>query len=336
MRAAFALLLLAGCTISGCTSYPLGDPATALQRQKEFQLEGETKDVAGLGESMVKSTDVPSADRAEGAFLAAEAERERGRLGVAFDRYRWVLENAPWSEHAALIEDRLYEIGQTMLFGEDYSGLFDDRARGVEVLETLAAHYRASDHADDALKMVGDYFASDDVQAWGDASLAYLRVADDYPESEWAERCLWLAGHCRLRGAEGPAYDRNELLQARELLERSLSRHPRGVAVQDARADLATCRESLGRAELIVADFYAGRGVTSGEQLRLANAALLYPDTKAGQEAASRLAAAGVDPLAIAKDKRLTSVDTVKYRAPRWEREAGGKRATPIPTGMTR
>ena len=334
MRLRLALLLAGGSL--ACTSYPLGDPHTALARQKEFLAEGETKDVAGLGEAMSKSVDVPSADRAEGAFLAAEAERERGRFGVAFDRYRWVLENAPWSEHAALIEDRLYEIGQEMLFGEDYDGWFDDRGRGVEVLETLAAHYRASDHADDALKLVGDYFASDDVQAWGDASLAYLRVADEYPESEWAERCLWLAGHCRMRGAEGPAYDRNELLLARDLLERSLSTHPRGVAAQDARADVVACREDLARAELFVADFYAGRGIAAGEQLRLANAAILYPDTAGGQEAAARLQALGLDPALLAQDRRLNSVDAVKHRPPRWEREAGGKRSTPLPAGVAR
>jgi hypothetical protein len=331
--AALALLALLA---TGCSSYPLGDPHTAMLRLKELESEGDTKSVAGLGESMTKSTEVPSADRAEAAFLAAEAERARGRLGVAFDRYRWVLENAPWSEHAAIIEARLFEIGPTMLFGEEYSGWFDDRARGVEVLETLAAHFRASDKADDALKMVGDYFADEDVAAWGDASVAYLRVADEYPGSEWAERCLWLAGHCRLIDSQGPVYDRNELLHARDLLERSIARHPRGVAVKEARADLAQCREELARCELSVADFYAGRGVVSGEQLRLANAALLYPDTPGGKEALARLAAEGLDPAAIGKDPRASSVDAIRYRAPRWEREAGRKTPAMLPAGVAR
>ncbi len=168
----------------------------------------------------MKSADVPSTDRAEGAFLAGEAEHALGREGAAFDRYRWVLENAPWSEHAAVIEDRLFVIGQTMLFGPEYSGWFDDRGRGVEVLETLAAHFRASEHADDALKLVGDYFAGPEVADWGDASAAYLRVYDEYPDSEWASAaCGWPAtAACANR--RGPQYDRNELLHARELLQR--------------------------------------------------------------------------------------------------------------------
>ncbi len=98
--------------------------------------------------------------------------------------------------------------------------------------------------------------------------------------------------------------------------------HPRGVAVQDARADLAACIEELARSELVVADYYAGRGATIGEQLRLANAAILYPDTAAGKEARERLTAAGLDPARLAQEAGLNSADAVKYQTPRWEREA--------------
>jgi outer membrane protein assembly factor BamD (BamD/ComL family) len=329
------LALLAALLLAACSGPPLGEPSTALARLKDMEADGDLKGVSGLGERITKSTDVSSADRAEAAFMAGEAEHARGREGAAFDRYRWVLENAPWSEHAAVIESRLFEIGKTMLFGSSYSGWFDDRARGVEVLETLAVHFRASDHADDALKMVGDYFSGEDVAAWGEASLAYLRVADEYPDSEWAERCLWLAGHCRLRESEGAVYDRNEALLARQLLERSISTHPHGVAVREAKADLAECRERLAQCELIVADFYAGRGVTSGEQLRLANAAILYPDTETGKAAAARLSAAGLDLATLARDPSRNSIDAVKYRPPRWEREAADKKKDQaLPSGI--
>jgi len=320
-----ALLPLAA-LLCACSGPALGDPSTVLARLQELQAEGDIDEVADLGQVAVASAEVPSEDRGEAAYLAGEAEYELGNYGAAFERYRWILENAPWSEHVTALEDRLFEMGRTMLFGEEYSGWFDDRGRGVEVLETLAAHFRASGRADDALRMVGDYFASDDVQAWGEASLSYLRVFEEYPESEWAERCLWLAGHCRLREARGPAYDRNELLRAASLLQRSLTVHPRGVAVLDARADLANCREQLAQAELVVADFYLGRGVPPGEILRLTNAASLYPDRSAGKSAAARLLAMGLDPAALAGDPRRNSIDTVKFVTPRWEREAEEKR----------
>ncbi|MGQ0553443.1 MAG: outer membrane protein assembly factor BamD [Planctomycetota bacterium] len=316
---ALALLLSVA---AGCAGNPLGDPTTALSRLRDLQAEGRTEDVAQLGGRIVQAREASMEDRAEAAFAAGEAEFQRGRLEVAFERYRWVLENAPWSPHALAIEDRLFSIGRSMLFGEEFGSFFDDRGRGVQALEAIPSHFRRSERADDALKLVGDYFAGPDQEAYGEAALSYLRVVDEYPESEWAERCLWLAGHCRLLMANGPVYDRNDLLRASDLLERSIKTHPRGAAVREARADLAQVLEQLAEAELVVADFYERRGVRLGTELRLANAALLYPNTAAGRRAAERLRAAGIDPETLRGDVKRHSLDTVRATQPLWEREA--------------
>jgi outer membrane protein assembly factor BamD (BamD/ComL family) len=185
----------------------------------------------------------------------------------------------------------------------------------------LALHYRQSDRADDALKLVGDYYMSEGVAEYREASLTFLRLAETWPESEWTERCLWLAGHCRMLAAAGPHYDRNELLLARDLLQRSLDTHPRGVAARDAQADLGVVEEDLALSELYVADFYAARGVPAGERLRLMNAAILFPATQAGRLARARLEAQGVDPEAVAADVRGHSIDRVRATRPHWEQE---------------
>ena len=324
-RLAVVLLPLAA---AACASEPLGDPATALARVQAYQAQGDIKEVAELGGTLAESEEADPKDRAEGAFLAGEAEMELGHLEKAFGRYRYVLENAPWSEHALAIEKRLFEIGQRMLLSDEYSGWFDDRGRGVEALETLQAHFRSSDKADDALKMVGDYFATE--EEYPEAALAYLRVADEYPDSEWAERCLWLAGHMRLLSSGGPQYDRNDLLRARELFERSLSEHPHGVAVEQVREDLTLTLELLAACEVYRADFYARRGVIEGETVRLANAALLYPGTESGRRARARLEAMGIDVAALADDPSRQSLDKLRSTRPRWERERDSARARPL------
>ncbi len=309
-----ALLLAA----AGCVSEPLGDVKTAMARVEALKAEGDTDGVAELGGRLSEAKDAPPADRAEAAFLSGEAYYELGELGKAFQHYRYVLENAPWSTHAAEIETRLFAIGQAYFDDPEYGGWFSDRARGVEVMETLQAHFRTSERADDALKLVGDYFARDDVAEYGEASLVYERVAEEYPASEWAERCLWLAGHCNLLLAGGPEYDRNDLLRARNLLDRSLKRYPRGVAAQSSKDDLAIVIDELAQAELYVADFYARRGSTTGEVIRLANAALLYPETASGQQAIARLLAMDINPESLRNDPRRQSLDTVRVSRPAW------------------
>src|SRR5262249_477803 len=161
---------------------------------------------------------------------------------------------------------------------------FSDRSRGVEAFETLAAHFRSSERADDALKLCGDYYAGDDVRDWGEAALHYLRVADEYPDTDCAQPPLCLPAPTRpppprRPPAGGPRSAPNDLLRAGEPREPSLTTPPPGVAVKEARADLAETLEKLADAELVVADFYESRGVTEGANLRLANAALLYPQT---------------------------------------------------------
>jgi len=312
--------------LAGCASENLGDPMTALPRVQALMGEREYKDAADLGGQLVESDEADPKDRAEAAFLAGEAEMALGHDAKAFERYRYVLENAPWSEHALAIEKRLFEIGQRMCFGEEYSGWFDDRGKGVEAFETLQAHFRSSDEADDALKLVGDYFAGQD--EFAEAALAYLRVADEYPDSEWAERCLWLAGHMRLLVSGGPQYDRNDLLRAQDLLQRSLTQHPSGVAAPQAKEDLALTLELLAACEVVVADFYARRDVLPGETLRLANAALLYPETESGRRAKLRLEALGIDVASLANDPARESIDKLRPVRPRWERERDSVRAS--------
>jgi len=315
------LALAALACLAACSGPALGDPSTALSRQQEYFAAERLPEAARLGRRIVISDQVSAVDRAEAAFLAGEAEFRLGDHARAFERYRYVLENAPWSEHAAVIEERLFAIGQAFFFAEEYGGFFGDRARGVAALETLASHFRTSERADDALKLVGDYFASADVANHAEAALAYLRLVETYPDSEWAERCLWLAGHNRLLHAQGAHYDRNDLLRARELLQRSLTVHPRGVALREVRADLAACEELLAESEVLVADFYRGRRNPTGELLRLANAALLYPQTLAGRQAAERLLALGLDPATLGADPRLNSMDAVRATRPLWEQE---------------
>jgi len=301
-----AVLLLA----AACSSVPPLEGMDELESARTYAEWGDQEKALDLAEQVIDKDDVTLEDETEASFLAAEAALALGQDVLALRRYKWILENAPWSEHTVVIEDRLYGLGIAFLTLDRYGGWFDSRARGVEALETLQLHYHRSDKADDALRMVGDYFARDDVREWLEAAITHEQLATEYPDSEWAERSLWLAGHYRLRLVHGPAYNKDEMLRARALLERSLELHPRGSQAREAAADLAAVRDLLARGEVLVADFYAGRGNLPGERLRLANAALLFPETQAGLAAIQRLHGMGLDLATVAADPSQSSIDT--------------------------
>ncbi len=273
---------------------------------------GNAEGAAILATEVRVDTSASKEERAEAAWLAGEASLAEGEHREAFINYRYILENAPWHERTGDIEDRLLVIADAFLNDEKYGGtFFEDRGRGVEALETLQAHFRRSENADDALLQVADYFARDEVAEYIEAAVAYERLVDEYPGSEWVEKALWRIGHVRLAAAQGALYDRDDLLRAKAALVRSIEARPKGMFVQRALEDIAVVDEELARSEVLVADFYASRGKQEGEVMRLANAALIYPETASGKEAAARLGAYGLDLDELVNDPARQSLDSV-------------------------
>jgi tetratricopeptide (TPR) repeat protein len=306
-----ALSLLAT-VVAACAGTRTLEGMTPLESARTYSEWDHHQEALDMAEEVREASDISPEDKTDATYVAAESALALGRHLKAYRLYREILQDAPWSPYTVVIEDRLFDIGKAFLFLEEYGGWFDSRTRGVEVLETLQLHYRRSDKADDALRLVGDYFGGEDVREWLEAALTYERLFREYPESEWAELSLWNAGHFRLRLVYGPQYNRQEMLHAQHLLELSLEVHPRGVAARQARADLASVLDLLARGEVLVADFYRARDNIPGERLRLANAALTYPETGAGLLAAKRLAAMGLDLAEIAAQPRLSSRDTLQ------------------------
>jgi tetratricopeptide (TPR) repeat protein len=311
---AFAALLFSSCA---STALDL-EGAESLDTARTYLEMGRFGEAADLAGDIVRDSAMGAQHRAEAAFVAGEAELGQGEHLNAFRHYQYLLESAPFSPHSAVIQDRLFEIGQAFFHDEEYDGWFGDRARGVEVFGTYQTYFRRTDRADDALRLIADYYAADG--EWEEAAFTYDRLLEEYPGSEWIEESLWRSGWCRLQLNQGPEYDRDELLRAKERLDLSLARFPRGMAANKAREDLQLVRERLGRGEIGVADFYRGRGIWEGERLRLANAYLLYGDTAAGAEARERLLARDVDLATLERDPRLNSVDNMKPGRPPWNK----------------
>ena len=302
------LLLCAG--MAGCSSAHRLEGMDDFQSAETYAEWGQYEAALELAEKAVLQGNLSPDQEADANYLAADSALALGRYLKALRLYRKVLEQAPWSPHVADIEFRLYEIGVAFLTLPEFGGWFDSRGRGVEALETLQAHYRRSELADDALRLVADYFGQEDVREWLEAAITNEQLFFEYPESEWAERSLWLAGHYRLKMVYGPEYNRDEMLRAEELLKLSLETYPFGAKARESEQDLVKVRGLLAEGEVLVANFYRARGNVTGERLRLANAAILFPLTHAGEVALGRLQDLGVDLEAMATEPRLSSIDT--------------------------
>lgn len=319
MRALISCLTL---LLAACSAPPLLPGADHLESARLYRELGRLEEAADLAEHAIDEEDelgLDSRELAEATWLAAETRFELGDDLEASRHYRWLLESAPYSPHLSAVEGRLHTLGERMLYDEKHGGFFHDRDRGVEVMTLVQVHFSRSDRADDALRHIADYFASEGVEEWEEASRTYFQIYEEYPASEWAERALWMAAHCQLERVYAAAYNRRALLKALRLLQLSREVHPRGAAMAQVRQDLAACRELLAATHLSIAEFYAGRANDLGEQLHLVNAAAGYGETPSGQLARERLLAKGLDPAALAVDPARHSLDMeVVLRGP-WD-----------------
>lgn len=326
-----ALALLAALLIPAACSGPSPLPDMSRFDSAQILLEQERYERARLlAEAALDEDDgdeLPPKLAAKARFVAAEAALAEGLHLKAFRHYRALLETGAQSSSVATVEDRLFEIGEIFFFDDEYGGVFDSRARGVEVMETILAHFTQSPLADDALRLIGEYFASEEIDNLCEASLTFEQLHREYPESEWAERSLWLAGHYRLQLVDGPRYNQADLVRAHDLFTLSQQIHPRGVAFREVAEELKEVRETIALGEVLTAEFYLARENTAGERERLANAALGFPETEAGRYAAERLVDFGLD-LESLRDPRFNSLDKLMLAPPIWSGQCGYDVAT--------
>jgi tetratricopeptide (TPR) repeat protein len=293
-----ALLLIALTCVPACVPKPLVG-MSRLETSRVLMDDERYDGAAEMAEWLLTEPQDPplnAGDEAEAAWVAGESRFVLGDHKLAYRHFKRLLESAPWSPHVAALESRLYEIGLALLYEDQYDGwIFNDRGRGIEVMTTLQVHFRQSDRADDALRHIADWFASEEQEEWLEAALTYEQLWIQYRDSEWAEKALSEAARCRLKRVYGPTYNPCDLDTAHLILREVVRRYPRGSAARTARETLADTREMLAASHLLAADFYAARERPEGVGVRLAYAAWDYPDTVAGQAALQRMADLGLD-----------------------------------------
>ena len=104
---------------------------------------------------------------------------------------------------------------------------------------------------------------------------------------------------CGFRSNHGSAYDLYSLDRAQRELRDFLGTRIENPAFRtEAKDALTNVRHWLGEKHLKIADFYLRIGNTRGERYHLESAAISYPETAAGQQAAARIGtlAESVDP----------------------------------------
>lgn len=262
---------------------------------------------------------------------AAEAKFRQGRALFGAREYedasaalQLYMRIVPVNPHLAEVEEIIFESGKRSIAGNTgILSIFRSDGAGLNALKYVAQTFTASEYADDALMLLGDYYRAD--EDYTTAALHYRELLLCFPDSEWSFKARLRLGDTYLDRDQGNSYsagfvaiDPRERIPAEQAMMVGPVRSAVGLALAEyetflermdadparkaeyarevayARQKRSECRERLAAKDLDRGNWYSGRGDHSAAVSYWREAAR-WDDTNAGRTAAARLAAAGTN-----------------------------------------
>ncbi len=189
-------------------------------------------------------------------FLWGEAHYRDGSFAAAYGAFKSYAVNFPVSSRAALIEERLYDIGRDYLDGNQSAlfGIFSNRSKGLEILNHLVETYPNAERADDAKWTVARYFVDD--EDWEKAIPTFDFLVLQYKNSEWFPAAKWFAAYCRYRRVKGDFYDPIVVEDARRGFAEYVKDYPAGEWRPQAESIIAELDASAAERMVQIGEWY--------------------------------------------------------------------------------
>jgi len=233
----------------------------------------------------VSETWPSSPETEEALFIGGESQFFMVEYWEAFECYRKLLARFPASPHIEAVAEREYLVGEALINPEPgfFGHIFNQRSRGVKVLNHLITRFSQGDRADDAQVAIADYYYSS--EKFEDCTFYYTELIREYPRSEWVEKSVYRLGISYFNQSRGPSYDRECLLKARTAFGYYISKYSDGGYAEEVAKRILEIDNLLAEKEFEIAQFYLQQDQTFGARIHLANAVILFPTTRAGIEA---------------------------------------------------
>lgn len=243
-------------------------------------------------------------------FMKAECEFRLDWLPSAQDSYAQLLTKYPTTRYMPQAVQRTYDIAYYWL--EDarlaaegqrpkhpyssYVNLFDrtrpwldTNGRALEAIELIQQYDPFGPLTDDAVMMAGAHsFTSD---RFVQAATYYEQLVADQPQSEHAEKALFLSGQAYLRSYRGPQYDASDLDGAERMTKQALNRGEAYSPEQRRRleADLRAIHVERAKRDFEAGECFRRRLRYTSAKYYYRQVIEDYPDTDWARRAEERL-----------------------------------------------
>ena len=221
----------------------------------------------------------------------AESLEARDYLYKAFLEYQKLLDRYPESVDFPEILLHQFNIGCRLYEGERQRAwkirAFSDVEKAAEIFEGIVRNGPYSDIAPRAQFGVGATWQKR--RSWLEATDAYQKVTDNYPDSEIAAEARYRLGVCFYELSSGAPYDQDATRKSIDAFAAFLARHPDHPLAPSARQYTAELWERQAEGVYRTAAFYESRRDARAAVIYYRKVLTDYPETRWARQAEEAL-----------------------------------------------
>jgi len=181
------------------------------------------------------------------------------KIFEAFNGYQVVIDKYPFSELAATIVQRQYDIGMQLLENANKRGKFMDALVGanynvIDVLRAVIKNAPYGDLAAPAQYKIGIYLIEKGL--YQEARDELEKVINDYPDNEWAKAAKYQIAVADSQRSTDAQYDQKITQVAVEEFEEFVENYPDAELSAQAKKQVHQLKEKEAENSYLVAEFY--------------------------------------------------------------------------------
>jgi outer membrane protein assembly factor BamD len=190
-------------------------------------------------------------------FAIGKCYEDQGALYRAFKEYQVVIDKYPFSELAAEIVRKQYDIGLSLLEGKTgglAAAFSASEYNAVDVFRTVIKNAPYGELAAPAQYKIGLYLL--EKKLYQEARDEFEKVVNDYPDSEWAKAAKYQIAVTDAERSSGAAYDQKVTQAAVAEFNAFVEDYPDAQLSKEAKQKVFELREKEAENNFKVAQFY--------------------------------------------------------------------------------
>lgn len=225
----------------------------------------------------------------EALYLAGVSYELLNRPSEAFATYKRLVEVYPFSPRFKEAIEREFAIGESFFSGKRLKLLgpvsLPSLDKAIEIYQHVVDQAPYGEYGALAHFRLGECYRKQ--QRFEEASRAFQKVIQEYPNSDWVEKAQFNVAFCAHRLSLKPSYDQSATDEAIAWFEEFIQHHPESDLIPEARDSLRQLREFKAQGLYEIAHFYEIQGSPASALIYYRQIAERYADST---EAAKALA----------------------------------------------